>query len=124
MSGDPSGTDMVGELEASGIGTPVPGGKARQSDAVKQGCTEHNKQLMQVIREDEHSEWLLEATNDDAALGRMSPSVAWDGRNDTCLVHPRFASCQVRPDVSLKRRAVDTFSWTPTPMGKEDSTNG
>ena len=116
MSGDPSGADMVGELEVSGIGTLVPGGEARQSDALKQRCTEHNKRLMQVIREDEHSKWLLEATNADAALGRISPPVAWGGRDDTCLVHPRFASCQVRPDGSTRRRAVGNCSWSPTPM--------
>ena len=119
-----SGTDMVGQLGVSGIGTPLTVCKARPSDALKQGCVEHNGRLTQVLREDEHSEWLMAATTADARLGRMTAPVIWDGHDDQCLVHPRFASCQIRPDGSVKRRAVDNFSWSPTALGKEDSANG
>jgi len=116
---------MVGELERSGIGTPtLTGREGRPIGHSRTTCAEHNTKLKQSLREDVDSDWLLEATKADARLGRMSDPTPWDDRDDTCLLHPRFVATQNQADGSVKRRAVDHFSWSPGSAGKDDSTNG
>ena len=107
----PAGTEMVGELERSGIGTPtLPGREVRPIEHSRTTCVEHNTKLKQSLREDVDSDWLLEATKADARLGRMSDPTPWDDRHDTCLLHPRFVATQNQADGSVKRRAVDHSS--------------
>ena len=115
---------MLGLIESSGIGVPVASKEARPTQGLKNKCMKHNEQLMKVLREDENSEWLFSEAEADARLGRMSAPAVWDGKDDTCLFHPRFAASQTKPNGSIKLRAVDNFSWSPSDRGKEDSTNG
>ena len=64
------------------------------------------------LREDAHAAELLAMTQEDARLGRMSwPTPVREGHVDDCLLCPRFAVEQSKPDGSVKLRAVDNFSW-------------
>ena len=64
------------------------------------------------LREDEHAARLLEITQKDADLRRMTRPVPVEEFDKSgILLQPRFAVTQSRPDGSSKTRAVDHFSW-------------
>ena len=95
---------MVGHIEGSGMGSAV----AVPSDhnrASLSSCDAHNRALLGCLREDAHSESLLESCKGDAKAGRMSWPSSW-GSADTShtLFHPRFAVAQEKPDGSTKVR--------------------
>ena len=115
---------MIGLIESSGIGVPIASKEARSTQELENKCVDHNEQLLKVLREDENSEWLFNEAEVDAKVGRMSAPAVWDGKDGVCLFHPRFAASQARPDGSIKLRAVDNFSWSPSDRGKDGSTNG
>ena len=115
---------MCGLIESSGIGVPVECKEARSTHGLENRCVEHNVQLFKTLREEVNSEWLINEAKADANRGRMSAPTFWDGKDDMCLFHPRFAASQTRPDGSVKLRAVDNFSWSSSDRGKDDSTNG
>ena len=78
------------------------------------GCYESNEMLIGSLRVDEHEAALHELALNDYKSGRMSKpqEVNWNDMAKVKLV-PRFAVEQgVKPDGSVKIRAVDHFSWS------------
>ena len=103
---------MVGELQCSGIGTPLEGDVCKSAETLWSTRKQSNAALMKELREDTHSVELLRMTKEDASLGRMStPLPVHDISEVDCLLSPRFAVEQAKPDGSMTLRAVDHFSW-------------
>lgn len=71
------------------------------------------KVLVESLREDVHSQGLLEVTRKDADMGRITaPRKVTAEWVPDFLLHPRFGVAQERPDGTQKLRAVDHFSWS------------
>ena len=120
-----SGASMIGELNCSGIGAPVLCETIKSVDELRKRVEQSNTNLLLGLREDEHSDWLLQATSADALLGRMSEPVELGPDTvGSCLLQPRFAVEQHKLDGSLELRAVDHFSWSDTENGRDSSVNG
>ena len=62
------GASMVGELNCSGIGAPVLCETIKSVDELRNRVGQSNTNLLLGLREDEHSDWLLQATSADALL--------------------------------------------------------
>ena len=77
-------------------------------------CKASNEELFSQLRSDVNEEQLHQIACDDAAMHRMSfPVRAEPGITGKVLCCPRFGVEQgVRPDGTLKLRAVDHFSWS------------
>ena len=86
------GAKMIGELERSGVGTPVEFDTVKSIDDLWRGRMCSNRELLSGLREDEHAEALFQATRKDAAVGRMSEPVLIGESPDLLpvLLHPRF----------------------------------
>ena len=107
------GGAFVGELERSGIGTPIDAVQG-STDKLCQGVRERNAKLLESLVEDPNSHELLRIARADAGLGRMSiPEKLCGSVPDNVLLHPRFGVCQEKSDGTRKCRAVDNFSWSP-----------
>ena len=119
------GADMVGELECSGIGSPMRCDVVHDVNELWASHRASNAALVKKLRVDEHSEWLREHTMAEAEMGRMSrPIVLDEGSLGGWLLHPRFAVSQPKPDGGVKLRAVDHLSWSAQGRGKAASVNG
>jgi hypothetical protein len=120
-----AGAVLVGELPRSGIGKAVSCDVVPSLDRLWQERVKSNAEVLRSMKENEHSDWMLEAALKDAALGRLSTPVEAQGCfHDEALLHPRFAVAKDLPDGSVKRRGVDHFSWSAGGAGKEASVNG
>ena len=120
-----AGAMLVGVLPRSGIGKAVSCDVVPSLDKLWQERVESNAEVLRSVKENEHSDWMLAAALEDAALGRLSPPVEAQGCfYDQALLHPRFAVAEELPDGSVKRRGVDHFSWSAGGAGKEASVNG
>ena len=116
---------MIGQIDRSGVGTPTFPGNIKKENDLWNARAEHNRKMIGQLREDEHATWLHDATIADAALNRMSePKRIEDYDISELLLQPRFAVAQIKPDRSIKLRAVDHFSWCPSGGEKDDSVNG
>jgi hypothetical protein len=116
---------MIGQIDRSGVGTPTFPGNIKKENDLWNARAEHNRKMIGQLREDEHATWLHDATIADAALNRMSePKRIEDYDIGDLLLQPRFAVAQIKPDRSIKLRAVDHFSWCPSGGEKDDSVNG
>ena len=107
-----NGAHMLGVLENSGIGTPLQPVDEKSVDGLRESIESWNNALMKELREDDLAEQLMQITEDDAKLGRMTspvPIVTHSVRK--CLLCPRFGVQQLKPDGRIKVRAVDNFSW-------------
>ena len=112
---------MLGILERSGIGKPIESQGAKAVGELWDTRVQRNEELLRVIREDVHSERLLQITREDAARGRMSqPVVVQKGGDVDFLLNPRFAVEQLKPDDTVKLRAVDNMSWAPQAQSGAD----
>ena len=107
------GGAFLGELERSGIGTPIETVQG-STDKLGQGVRERNVKLLESLVEDTNSQELLRIARADAELGRMSmPEKLGGSVPSDLLLHPRFGVCQEKSDGTRKCRAVDNFSWSP-----------
>ena len=107
-----AGAALLGDLQCSGIGTPLTYTECKPVDELWQARAESNVALLSELREDAHATELLAMTQEDARLGRMTPPVPiTEAGAIDCLLSPRFAVEQAKPDGSIKLRAVDNFSW-------------
>jgi len=119
------GAPMIGELACSGIGEKL--GDVARVDVVKSieelraNRQRNNTALLSELREDIHSETLLELAREDAAAGRMCmPRVAGGAELQEWLLNPRFSAEQEKEDGSTKVRAIDHLSWSPGSAGTAD----
>ena len=111
----PSGAKMVGELDCSGVGTPMPVDLVKNVAELKASCQTHNTELLPQLREDSNASELLRLASEDAKLGRMSfPKPAQADEMSEILLNPRFGVEQLKEDGSVKVRAVDHLSWSPS----------
>ena len=109
---------MLGELSRSGVGKPTHVDCVKSIAALKASCSSSNAELVKELREDSHAQALLASTQEDAALGRMSPLVSADETDmSKVLLNPRFSVMQEKDDGSSKVRAIDHLSWSP--LGSE-----
>jgi len=112
---------MMGELERSGIGNPCDVDIVRNIDDLRASCESSNKALLQGLRECSHSRALLEQTKKDAALGRMSePELLADADVSALLLNPRFGVDQEKEDGTVKVRAIDHLSWSPSTQVEDE----
>ena len=65
------GPAFLGEMERSGIGTPVDAAPVK-ADHLREGVRERNALLPDSLVENAHSHELLRTAKQDAGLGRMS----------------------------------------------------
>ena len=115
----------MGELERSGIGRPVDVDPVNSIDELEASCHARNKSLVRQLKDQCHADELMAVTWQDAALGRMTePQRVEECDLSQVLLHPRFDVEQLKPDGSLKVRAVDHFSWSTRGEGRETSVNG
>ena len=121
-----AGAKMVDKLPRSGLGRPVDCDVVASLDELWSGRAASNAEVLRSVREDEHSDWMLKAAQEDALKGRMSWPVQVEehGFNDEGLLHPRFCVAKDLSDGSVKRRGVDHFSWSANGGGKKASVNG
>ena len=81
-----------------------------------ESVAERNDVLVSMLREDAHSEALLDATRKDVELGRMSKPVRYEDISSAdVLLHPRFAVEKVKPSGEVGVRPIDNFSWAVPP---------
>ena len=107
------GACMLEQLPVSGIGAPIDGGPTQHAAALQGECVASNKALVRSLREDAHSRALLQSTEADAKLHRMSQPVPVEGVSlQGVRLQPRFAVVQSKPDGTEKIRPVDDFSWS------------
>lgn len=119
-----AGAPIVGDFDRSGIGEPVNIDDVMNADELWHDHVKNNSALVETLREDANADWLFEHTKAEARLGRMSGLVeATPAVVSGCVLQPRFAVSQARPDGSVKLRAVDHFSWSDK-KGKAGSVNG
>ena len=103
---------MIGELDQSGIGTPVVCDPFRSIDSLVQSIPESNQRLLQELRVDSHSEELLENMREDARKGLMTmPRKVESHVGIEYLLHPRFGVVQEKSDGTCSCRAIDNLSW-------------
>ena len=106
---------MVGELDCSGVGTPTQVDLVKNVAELKASCQTHNTELLPQLREDSNANELLRLANEDAKLGCMSsPKPAQAHERSEILLNPRFGVEQLKEDGSVKVRAVDHLSWSPS----------
>ena len=124
------GADIVGLLVRSGIGTPIEASDAKCPNALRKDMAAWNEVLVKELREDALSDKLMELTKEDAQKCRMTPPQQINEDSlSSCLMCPRFAVEQAKPDGRIKVRAVDNFSWAAFHAGgksaqKPNSING
>ena len=107
-------------LQRSGCGVANAVAEPMDAEAcLKDMCAVSNARLLESLKEDEHTEGLMNLARLDASLGRMSePAPAEQCCLDKVLLAPRFAVEQgVQVDGSVKLRAIDNFSWSCAPVG-------
>ena len=106
------GGQLVGILDNSGNGVPVPPRKCDSVDDLVRGCLKRNTATLGKVREDLHSGALFEMCRADAGLGRMSEPRAVTRADMTAgNFSQRFCVEQgLKPDGSQKLRAVDDFT--------------
>ena len=67
----------MGRLQIAGLGVPTRTSKAEDVEAraraLAEESAEANWRLLSRLREDEHAQVLMEACDNDARLGRMTP---------------------------------------------------
>ena len=115
---------MVGELDRSGIGTPLTVENIKSLDKLWHVCEARNAALVKSLRVDPHADELLAMARADAKLHRVSAPVPIEEFDTTsCLLHPRFMVEQPKPNGAVKLRPIDHFSWS-LEGGKSDSVNG
>ena len=112
-----SGSPLYGLLAQSGIGEEKECSAPPDMEERWLNRARSNALLLESLREDEFSAELMELTEQDARLGRMTqPSIAESCYRSDKLLAPRFAVEQgVKSDGSVKIRAVDNFSWSCAP---------
>ena len=116
---------MIGELQRSGVGVEVEAPLVRDAEWLKANAAQRNKALIGKLKEDKNAVRLLEETEADAELARMSKPIPVESCDlDSVLLHPRFGVEQEQLDGRVKVKAVDHFSWSTGRRGKEDSVNG
>ena len=82
---------------------------------LKASCQTHNTELLPQLREDSNATELLRLASEDAKLGRMSfPKPAQADEMAEILLNPRFGVEQLKEDGSVKVRAVDHLSRSPS----------
>ena len=115
---------MIGELECSGVGTPIECDQVKSVEELEASCARSNAELLSELREDEVSSELLRITVEDAKMGRMSePELLEKSSTEGLLLNPRFGVVQRRPDGNEKVRAVDNFSWSAHKGDWEDGSS-
>lgn len=115
-----AGVSMLGELERSGAGVPVCVDQVKSIDALRENCASNNTALLTELRESSNASELLEMTRKDAAMGRMSDPVPVNSADlHGVLLNPRFAVEQEKEDGSVKLRAIDHLSWSPSTLTGE-----
>ena len=110
------GGPIAGKLEAPVGSTSKAFPEPTATDELKKTCERKNKELLNSLREDPHSDFLMEQTLADAAAGRMTAPLS---DKETSLseqvVCRRFSREQGRKsDGSLKLRAVDDETGSGT----------
>ena len=116
-------TKLVGLLDHAGLGEHVPCSSRISEDELWEKRSQHNKSLLNRMRDDVHSQWLFEHTCKESQRGWNSkPEPVTDSMIDDVLMSPRFAIAQSRPDGSSKFRAIDNLSYSRE--GKVESING
>ena len=109
------GAPMVGQLDNCDVGD-LQGAMVNQ---LWQRRHASNEKLLSDLREDELADELLRITRDDAAKHRMTEPVLLNETSiKSCLLHPRFAVSQLKPDGKRKVRPIDNFSWGAQPEGE------
>ena len=106
------GAPILGRLPSSGRGTKR-SSETQLGDVHELAASrvEANKQLLTRRREDENSGVLLEKTQQDAELGRMSPPVSLRHVPKECLLASRFSVEQGFTDTGDKKiRPIDDLS--------------
>ncbi len=128
-----AGAAILGELDCSGIGSPIVCDRVKSVDALRESKPKHNEVLLREIREDPNAGELLRVTQADAVLGRMTaPTPVVEVGSDEFLLNPRFGVERAKADGRVKVRAVDNMSWCadaldarcPKRRAKEGSVNG
>ena len=108
---------MLGELECSGVGTPTQVDQVKCIDDLKDTCASSNEALLKELRESSDAHKLLEVTNADARMGRMTDPVPLSSVDvSAVLLNPRFGVEQEKEDGSTKVRAIDHLSWSPSTL--------
>ena len=112
-----AGAPLFGLLERSGIGEAVKCDSKVEVESSREHLARSNGQLLASLREDAYAAELMSLTENDSALGRMSPPVPVEQCDlGSMLLAPRFAVEQgLKKDGSVKIRAVDNFSWSCAP---------
>ena len=123
------GAAVLGDLDCSGIGTPMHMEGEWIGlcgiEALRAQNYDSNVKVTRNLREGDYGKALHEATVKDAHLGRMSePRPLGEQVPTDVRLQPRFGVPQCRPDGSVKLRAVDHFSWAATRKRLRDSVNG
>ena len=104
---------MLGELDRSGIGTPVECDTVHSLSDLKDGRVHSNEALWYQLREDSNAKELMRLAEEDWKLRRMSKPTLWEQCDtDKLLLCPRFGVEQDKPDGGKKVRAIDNFSWS------------
>jgi len=100
-------------------GEPKPESAEDALEQVRGSCSESNRQLLASMKEAQFANELMELTCKDARLGRMSRPVPVEECDlSGTLLTPRFGVEQgLKPDGSVKVRAVDNLSWSHVPEG-------
>jgi hypothetical protein len=103
------GGRIAGKLVAPAGADPKDFPEPLAPEALAEGCEQRNQQLLESLKEDAHSDFLLQQTLDDASAGRMTAPTTDKGTGLTGrVVCRRFSREQgVRSDGALKLRAVD-----------------
>ena len=110
-----AGAAMLGELACSGVGEAVSVDYVKSIGELMGSCERSNAALLRELREDSNAADLLRLAKEDAALGRMSePVPAAETHLSQVLLNPRFGVEQEKEDGSMKVRAIDHLSWSPS----------
>ncbi len=107
------GGPLLGQLPATGNGSKYAYPAPESVDEVWQTCAKANAELLQGLREDKHSAYLLEQCLNDVAVHRMSaPCEASQADLSASRLSPRFCVEQGYnyDGINLKLRAIDDLS--------------
>ena len=103
------GARLIGELDRSGVGETVVVDTVKSLTGLRASIRANNEVLVRQLREDDHSQTLLEMARDEVELGRLSLLAPLD-QVDTggMLLNPRFGVAQQKESGEWKVHVVCT----------------
>ena len=92
-----AGARLLGELECSGVGTPIHADHVKSIAQLQHNIEQSNKVLLAQLRPDSEGEGMLKITREAASKGWMTQPVPIDEADiQHVLSNPRFAVEQAR----------------------------